>query len=111
MTREGKKPDKIIRVGNREFRLYKYYDDMLGEELIDYPNFQEKPEYTDEGRPFVMAIQESCQYWKPYSSESSYPGDCSGCGWFYLEKDADAIGICMYEALKRTELSNPREER
>ena len=93
-----KEPDRIVRMGGREFRLYKYYDDSLGEELINYPNFQENPEYTDDGRPFVMAIQECCPSGKSDDPENPDPGDCSGCVWLCLEASADAIGVCMCDA-------------
>ncbi|MCL1855133.1 MAG: hypothetical protein FWF86_05310 [Clostridia bacterium] len=94
-------PEKIIRIGGREFRLYRYLDESLGEELINYPDFQKSPAYTDDGRPFVLAVQECCPDRKSDDPENSDPGDCSGCAWFYLEKPADAIGLCMCDKRRR----------
>jgi len=98
---QSKKPVKIIRTGGREFRLYRYFDETIGEELINYPDFQKNPEHTVEGRPFVMAIQECCPMGKSNDPEDPNPGDCSGCVWLYLEAPADAIGVCMCDGLKR----------
>ena len=103
MNRKEKKPDKIIRAGGREFQLYKYRDEYDGKYILNYPDFQENPEYTDEGRPFVMAIQESCEYLEPTDPEYPDPGDCSGCVWCRMETPMDAICVCMCESRKRTE--------
>ena len=101
ISNERKEPDRIIRTGGREFRLYKYYDDALGEELINYPNFQENPEYTDDGRPFVLAIQERCSAGRSNDPKNPDPGDCSGCIWLYLEAPTDTIGVCMCDAMQQ----------
>ena len=103
MKPSGKKkePDKVIRAGGREFRLYRYFDESLGEELINYPDFLKAPEFTDVGRPFVLAIQECCPAGESDDPENPDPGDCSGCVWLHLEEQADVIGVCMCEALRR----------
>lgn len=103
IVNKRKEPDKVVCVGGCEFRLYKYYDESLGEELINYPNFQEDPVYNDAGRPFVLTIQECCAEGKSGDPKNPTPGDCSGCVWLYLEAPADAIGMCMCEALRREE--------
>ena len=101
ISNERKEPDRIVRTGGCEFHLYKYYDDSLGEELINYPDFQENPEYTSDGRPFVLTIQECCPMGKSNDPKNPNPGDCSGCVWLCLEAPADAIGVCMCDALQR----------
>ena len=50
------KPGRIIRAGGCEFHLFKYIDEYDGQEIIDLPRFYENPEYTDEGRPFVLTF-------------------------------------------------------
>ena len=95
------KPDKIIHTNGRTFHLFKYYDESLGEELIKYPDFRKTPEYTGEGRPFVMAAQECCPAGKSGDLENPNPGDCSGCVWLSLDMPADAIGVCMCDRMKR----------
>ena len=96
-----KSHEKVLHIGGREFRLYRYFDESLGEELINYPDFQKTPEFTNNGRPFVMAIQECCPMAKSDDPEHPDPGDCSGCAWLYLELPADAIGICMCDERRR----------
>ena len=91
-------------VRGREFRLYKYYDESLGEELIRYPDFQEEPEYDDDGRPFVLAVQESCEYGMDDDDpDDDDPGDCNGCAWFFSEEPHAPIGVCMCGELRREE--------
>jgi len=99
---EKKLPDVICRAGDREFRLYRYYDQSLGLELVNYPNFQEHPLYTAEGRPFALAVQESCVYGRDdRDAQDRDPGDCGGCTWFYRQETYSPIGVCMCEAHKR----------
>ena len=105
MLADNEKPDKVIRVCGREFRLYKYYDDVLERKLLNLPDFKENPEYTGDGNPFVLAIEDSCQHWKPYDPDNPAPGECSGCGWFYLEHHADSIGVCMYDSRKLSDVT------
>lgn len=101
MRRKQKPPDGVIQAGGREFRLYKYFDKSLGEELLNLPNFQENPEYTAEGRPFALAVQESCEHGRDDNGPNNPdPGDCGGCVWFHREQPA-AIGVCMCDALRR----------
>jgi len=98
-----KKPDEIIKVGGRIFNLFKYYDESLGEELLNFPDFNEGPEYTDEGRPFKLAVQESCQYGRDDDDpEDPDPGDCGGCKYFRKEQPYDPIGVCMCDLLLNT---------
>jgi len=95
-------PDRIVYTGGKEFRLYKYYDELSGDEILDYPNFQESPEYTSDGRPFTLAVQESCEYGRDDNdSNDPDPGDCGGCVWFHREAAYDPIGVCMCEEIRR----------
>ena len=74
MRPEQKRPYKVFRVGGRSFPVYLEYDEQLKESYPAYPNFEERPEYTDDGRPFATAEQESCPYAKPNVSGKSPPG-------------------------------------
>jgi len=94
-------PGRIIRAGGREFRLYTYKDESSGDELLNLPNFEESPEYTAAGRPFALAVQESCEYGKDDDDPNDPdPGDCGGCGWFQREAQFDPIGVCMCDAVR-----------
>jgi len=110
MKPEQNRPYKICRVGGRSFLIYLEYDEQLKESYPAYPDFEENPEYTDEGRPFATAEQESCPYSKPKVPDSPLPGDCGGCGWFYREKTPyDPIGICKCDARRRENKENKSE--
>jgi hypothetical protein len=104
MRSEKKELYKVYQVGVREFSVYFEYDDQLGESYPVYPDFEEHPEYTSEGRPFATAEQDSCSHCKPGVSGKPLPSDCGGCGWFYREQTPyDIIGICMCDA-RRSEI-------
>jgi len=93
------KPDKIVKVGGREFKLYETIHKESGMLMITLPNFEENPEYTDDGRPFTLRVQDDCLYGKSTTSEE-YDGDCAGCVWFHLAEPYDPIGVCMCDERK-----------
>ncbi|MEL7603775.1 MAG: hypothetical protein AAGU77_11540, partial [Bacillota bacterium] len=102
MHPEQKEPYKVYRVGGREFPVYLEYDERLGESYPDYPDFEARPEYTGEGRPFATAEQESCPHARPKAEGEPPPGDCGGCGWFYRESTpCDPLGVCMCGTRRR----------
>jgi len=102
MCPEQRKLYKVFRAGGREFPVYLEYDEQLDETYPAYPDFEEHPEYTSEGRPFSTAEQESCPHCMPGVSGDPPPSDCGGCGWFYREQTPyDPIGVCMCEVLRR----------
>jgi len=102
MSHEQKGPYKVYRAGGREFPVYLEYDEQLDESYPAYPDFEECPEYTGEGRPFATAGQESCPHCKPDGPGKPLPSDCGGCGWFYREETPyDPIGVCMCDARRR----------
>ena len=102
MGREQKKPDKIIRAGGKEFKLYKYRDEYDGQYVLGYPDFDENPEYTDGGRPFKLPVQEDCPHYQSQDLDQPGFGDCGSCIWFYRDEPLAAIGVCMCDALRRT---------
>jgi len=92
---------KVYRVGGREFSVHQAHDELNNELYTVYPDFEESPEYTDEGRPFATAGQESCSHCKATATSDPIPKDCGGCGWFYRETSPlDIIGICLCEELR-----------
>ena len=107
---EQRKPYKVCRVDGKAFIVYFEYDEQLKESYPVYPDFTEHPEFTDEGRPFATAEQESCSQCKPKPSGEPKPFDCGGCGWFFREQTAyDPIGVCMCEA-QRFKVKSKLEE-
>ena len=98
MRPERKKLYKVYRAGGREFPFTLSTTSILAR-ATSYPDFEECPEYTGEGRPFATAEQESCPHCKSKSAGKPPPGDCGGCGWFYRERTHyDPIGVCMCDA-------------
>jgi hypothetical protein len=95
------KPSRVIRVGNREFHLFKYYDESIGQEVLDLPRFVEDPHFTDEGRPFASIGQEPCPHGKSGDPDAPELDECCDCILFCSEKPADYIGICMCEERKQ----------
>ncbi len=93
---------KTYQVGGKSFPVYIEYDEKFNESYPAYPDFEQHPEYTDEGRPFATAEQESCPHCKPNAPGKDPLGDCGGCGWFYREQTPyDPIGICMCGARRK----------
>jgi len=111
MSDKEKQPHKTCRVGGRTFPVYLEYDEQFKESYPAYPGFEERPEYTDEGRPFAMSAQESCPRCKSKAPERTPPGGCGGCGWFLREQTPyDPIGICMCDARWRKDEKNEEED-
>ena len=90
-------------IGGRKFIIYQEYDEELKESYPVYPDFEEHPEYTDEGRPFATAEQDGCPHCKPKTQGNPTHGDCGGCDWFHREETPyDVVGVCMCDARKLT---------
>lgn len=97
---------RVYQVGGRVFSVFLKFDKQLGESYPAYPDFEKSPEYTDEGRPFATAEQESCSEAESATPGAPVPGDCGGCRWFYRETTPfDLIGICICEACRRVNKS------
>jgi len=110
MRPEQKEPYRVYRVGGRTFPVYLETDGQTGESFPVYPDFEESPEYTGEGRPFATSAQESCPHGKPKGPGKPPPGDCGDCGWFLREQTPyDPIGICMCDARRRENESETEE--
>lgn len=93
---------KSIDVFGRRFELcYGYYEDFekdIGEPIPIYPNFLKEPIYTEDGYPFVTAMQDACEVaiLKPESF-----GFCSECE--HYDEGEEFIGICLCEQNRKLE--------
>ena len=58
-----------------------------------YPDFEEHPEHTDEGRPFRTAADKGCPRYKSEAPGQPDSGDSGCCGWFYREEAFAIIGV------------------
>ena len=97
---KGRKPDRIVKSGGKEFRLYKYQDEYDGRYILDLPDFDEDPEYTEDGRPFRLHVQEGCVNAKSRDPDGHASGDCGGCVWFQRDEPYAPIGVCMCDVYK-----------
>lgn len=93
----GKKEGEIYREidlhGKRFIIRYGYYDERerqsaYNEPIPIFPDFIALPVYTDDGYPFVTAIQDTCACFEGRCDEDG----CHGCK--YYECGDDLIGIC-----------------
>lgn len=85
---------KEIAICGKTFKLfYGYYEDFerygqYNEPMPIYPDFIKEPVYTDNGIPFVTAMQDICKYYEGESESDS----CSECRYF--QKSEDLFGLC-----------------
>lgn len=83
---------KIIKLYGRTFELrYGYYEEYEKgrvEPVPIYPNFQELPEYTEDGFPFVTQMQSLC----PHGESRFKDGCCVDCR--HYSHGEDLLGIC-----------------
>ena len=95
---------KVISVGGATFEIYYgYYDeaDRINpkvEPMEMYPNFIEDPVYTEEGIPFVTAIQSPCPHFK---GENDPDNTCYQCA--HYKKCEELIGLCLCGIRRKTE--------
>ncbi len=86
---------KIIQLYGKTFELiYGFYEERdrhthYAEPVAIYPDFIEHPQYTDDGIPFVTAMQVPCRNFEGKKSEDSGCGDCG----FYRHGE-ELIGNC-----------------
>lgn len=93
---------KVITAHGERFEIYYgYYEEIdrqnpNQEPMEMYPNFIEKPRYTDTGIPFVTAMQKPCGY---FSGEQDEDDTCYQCS--YYEKCEDLLGVCRCRERQR----------
>ena len=90
---------KIITLHGRTFALrYGYYEEFeraRGEPIPIYPSFRESPLYTDEGYPFVTAMQDACSHHSGGNPEYG----CHSC--LYYKGGEELLGICVCDENKQ----------
>ena len=92
---------RIIELHGHRFEIrYGYYEEYERgehEPVPIFPDFLEKPIYTDEGHPFVTATQTVCPHFVGVDSEVG----CFGCQ--HYQEACELIGICQHpEQTKNT---------
>lgn len=86
---------KIIESHGKMFEIrYGYYEDVDRQNpYLDpieiYPDFIKSPVYTENGVPFVTAMQKPCEY---FSGELDEENTCYQCK--HYERCEELLGIC-----------------
>lgn len=87
---------KVIELYGRTFEIrYGYYEECdrythFAEPIPCYPDFIMQPQYTDDGVPFVTAIQDVCKHFVGKKDVNSTCGDCAS----YQHCD-ELLGVCV----------------
>ena len=93
---------KIIQLYGKTFEIrYGFYEECdrytrYAEPIEIYPNFIKEPQYTDDGMPFVTAVQTPCNNFCGNKNENSTCEDC-----FCYQHGDELIGICTCLKNKR----------
>lgn len=86
---------KIIKLFGKTFEIrYGYYEErdrhnLYAEPMEIYPDFIEDPLYTEDGIPFVTAIQNPCDHFEGKKDENS---TCEECRFY--QHGEELLGIC-----------------
>jgi len=86
---------KIIEIHGKKFEIrYGFYEESdrhsrFAEPIEIYPDFIKEPQYTEEGVPFITAIQSPCEHFSGIKNENSTCEECS----FYQHCE-ELLGIC-----------------
>jgi len=87
---------KVINLHGKTFEIrYGFYEECdrhnkYAEPMEIYPDFISEPQYTDDGMPFVTAIQSPCCSFVGKRDENSTCEECL----FYKHGD-ELIGVCI----------------
>ncbi len=73
------------------------FDKTANMYIGEYPDFEENPIYSPNGRPIVTAARDSC----PHNTSEGKFADCGSCKFFKTEGKDDLIGFCTNEALRK----------
>ena len=94
---------KIIESHGKIFEIYYgYYSEEdrqspYVEPMEMYPDFIKAPVYTDEGIPFVTAMQERC---RDYNGDKDPDATCYQCS--HYKKCDELLGICLCKPKRKT---------
>ena len=94
---------KVITAYGKTFHLYYgYYEECdryskYNEPVEIYPDFIKEPVYTDDGVPFVTAMQVPCRYFKGELDEDNTCYQCAN-----YKKCDELLGICTCKKNKLT---------
>lgn len=77
------------------------FDSASGKFIGDYPDFEQSPRFTESGKQWINATQDSCEM----GNHKYYPEktclDCGSCSFFTTEKAGDLIGVCSHNSRRK----------
>ena len=100
---------KIIRLCGKTFEIrYGFYEECdrhtkYAEPIEIYPDFLKEPQFTDDGFPFVTAVQTPCEYFNGKENENSTCEECA-----YYQHGEELIGICSCPMNKKEDKNNEK---
>ena len=95
---------KVITTFGKTFELYYgYYEEKdrhssFATPIEIYPDFIKAPLFTEEGFPFVTAIQEVCEYYEKVADTTNRCIDC-----LYFQKGEELFGLCKCKSRRKNE--------
>jgi len=99
VPKEGELYKKVNLFGKSFELYYGYYEEFerfgkYNDPIPIYPDFKQAPLYTDDGTPFVTAMQDPCENYQGMEE-----GDCcSSC--IYFRQYEELFGLCSCERKK-----------
>ena len=94
---------KVIHLYGRRFEIrYGFYEEcdrnnQFAEPMEIYPDFLKDPQHTDEGIPFITAIQSPCEY---FAGNRDANSTCEECD--YYRHGGELLGICICPKKRKT---------
>lgn len=105
-----KKKVRIFCFHDDELEVLFAYNDECEKYFGEYPDFEETPRFTRNGRPWVNAVQDACVHGISQHHPHAQCMDCSSCVFFHKEIPDDLIGVCDNEH-KRAQPTMAHSER
>lgn len=97
---------KVIHIHGKSFPIYYgFYEDCdrhnpAVDPMPIYPDFTRKPQYTEEGFPFVTKMQTACNH---YRGRSVNEQDCAECEYYKHGDELLGICVCMKNRVEPTQ--------
>lgn len=104
LPREGELYKRLEAFGKVFVLYYGYYEECdrtnpFCDPIPIYPDFLKEPIYTEEGAPFVTAVQDACIHYKGEESPNE-DSTCAECKYFH--QGEEWIGICACPKKKKS---------
>lgn len=97
------KKRRIFQIDGDFLEVLFYYDEGSGHYFGEYPDFEETPRYTPNGRKWVNVTIVGC----PYAEEDF--DDCGSCRYMKREHPTDLIGVCGNDCMKKIDMEYRKE--